>query len=73
MPNYKYKCEMCQNEETLSLPISTDPNKPLTCSVCNLDMLIRRPIIASFNMNGKESLGGWYKRKTGGDLLGGGK
>lgn len=70
MPNYKYKCEMCEHEEIYFLPISSDPAKVLPCPVCSLNMMSRK-VIGKNSFNVKESFGKWYKRKTGKDLMGG--
>jgi putative FmdB family regulatory protein len=71
VPNYQYKCEMCKHEEVFTLPMSTDPNAPLECPACKLTMMTRRIMNVNFICNTKESLGKWYKRKTGKELLGG--
>lgn len=72
MPTYRYKCDMCGKEEDIFLPISSDPNKPLPCPECGLELMTRRISNKhTFVCNQSETLGKWYKRKTGKELLGG--
>lgn len=71
MPNYIYKCKLCDAEETMTLSMSTDPSLVFTClrPMCEGEMSRR---IGSFQFTMKKStLGAWYKNETGKELLGG--
>lgn len=68
MPNYRYKCN-CGYEETVMLPISSDPKLPEECPDCLGDM--KRVITSSTFKMERDTLGKWFKKKTGKDLLGG--
>lgn len=71
MPNYLYKCKECDAEERMELVISTDPNSVFSClrPLCNGEMT-RRISVSQFTMKAS-SLGAWYKKETGKELLGG--
>ena len=68
MPNYRYKCE-CGHEETVMLPMSSDPELPEECPECLGDM--HRRISSPTVVMPRETLGRWFKDKTGRELLGG--
>jgi len=71
MPNYIYKCTAreCGKRLERTLPISFDPTIAVICD-CGGDS--RRIIGASSSfVIERETLGKWYRNKTGKDLLGG--
>ncbi len=70
MPNYKYTCSSCNHCKIIELPISCDPKKIFCCDSCYTGNMTRK-IIGSNNFTiGKETLGDWYKKETGRELLG---
>lgn len=68
MPNYKYVCVECEYTEFVELPISYDPKALFACGSCGFKMT-RRIIGGNFKI-GKETLGAWYKKKTGKEFMG---
>lgn len=71
MPKYKYRCDGCKALEIFELPISTDPNKLFCCGYCevgNMKRIISNQTTFSFS---RDTVGKWYKKKTGKELLGG--
>lgn len=72
MPNYRYKCENCREEEIVNLPMSFDPMKPLPCGKCGIELMTRRIWDKhTFVPKTRRTLGQWYKDSTGKELLGG--
>lgn len=77
MPEYKYKCKECKLEWYEKLPISTDPQGNLECEECG-GVATRRigfkpsEVRSSTRivMKRGSTLGDWYKKETGKDLLG---
>ena len=69
MPNYTYKCFKCEHQDVFTLPISTDPGQTFSCLKCDDEMhrIIAKPTIVV----PRETLGRWFKDKTGRELLGG--
>lgn len=78
MPNYLYKCEICEADTILNLPLSSDSSKKYPCifadsaaNSCPGEMTRRIfPVQSGFIMK-RGTLGEWYKRETGKELLGG--
>lgn len=75
MPNYLYKCVVCDYSESHELPMSFDPKAKLLCRECETstgfgeDRMTRR--IVPFGSVGfkNKKLGDWYKEQTGKNLL----
>jgi len=77
MPEYKYKCGMCEEEWYTNLPMSFDPSKGLDCYIRDCNGTAHRKI--GFRHSGSKNqivmkkgstVGQWYKNETGKDLLG---
>lgn len=69
MPNYKYICE-CKEELIITMSIKTDPDIVIPCPKCKLSM--KRVFQAPTDIKvEKNTLGNWYKRKTGKELMDG--
>ena len=77
MPQYKYKCKECNNEEMFTLNISSDPSRPIHCPMCQykdsngdfVPTMTRRIIVSSIpNAVGKVWAGDWYKKTYGHDI-----
>lgn len=72
MPNYKYTCIVCDKTWLQTLPISFNPKDRVGCPVKICHGSGQRKIIGANSIKmGKETLGDWYKKKTGKELLGG--
>jgi len=69
MPNYRYKCE-CGYEDTFALPISSDPKDLEACPECP-GIMYRIITSTATVVQPKETLGEWFKKQTGKELLGG--
>lgn len=69
MPNYKYKCTVCEHTMIVDLPISSNPSEQLDCTGCNCKTMTRRIMAGSFCVE-RNTLGSWYKNATGNNLLG---
>ncbi len=71
MPNYLYRCGKCDFKDMIELPISWDPGKSLSCDNCHEQgSMTRRMTTSSFTMGNDNTLGKWYKKNTGKELLG---
>jgi len=71
MPRYKYHCDLCGGTWNADLPISSDPKEKINCSFMRCDGKGERRIIGSNAIHiERETLGKWYKKETGKDLLG---
>jgi len=75
MPNYLYKCIVCDYAEEHALPISFDPGIKMLCRECENktgfgeDRMTRR-IGKPRVINARQTLGKWFKEQTGKELLG---
>ncbi len=70
MPNYKFMCDTCGASWSENLPISSNPKEKIVCKhrMC-LGQASRKITTPNFSMK-KETLGDWYKKNTGKELLG---
>jgi 2-phospho-L-lactate transferase/gluconeogenesis factor (CofD/UPF0052 family) len=72
MPNYSYKCSKCSTIEARLLPMSTDPQATFGCSKEGCDGRQHRIIAGDYQINmARDTVGKWYKKQTGKELLGG--
>lgn len=67
MPDYKYKCDVCDGFFIETLPISFSPETKIQCQ-CG-GMASRRIMGPTFIMNKPNTLGKWYKKETGKELM----
>lgn len=67
MPDYKYKCETCERIFNEMMPISFSPDVKIPCRCGGLAS--RRIGFSSFIMNKPNTLGKWFKKETGKELM----
>lgn len=68
MPGYVYKCTECKEYAKFQLPISTDPDRQMTCPECGGPMN-RSVTIAQFPTTvGKVFAADWFKKQYGHEL-----
>lgn len=70
MPNYLYRCDLCGDEKIFNLSIMTNPRECILCEHCALCSMERRICPPSHVAMKKSTLGAWFKKKTGRELLG---
>lgn len=70
MPNYRYVCNQCKAEKIVNLPIASNPDEGLLCDSCSILSMERRIHVGEKPVVFKDTLGRWYKRMTGKELLG---
>jgi predicted nucleic acid-binding Zn ribbon protein len=71
MPNYKYLCNICGGTWTAAMKLDSDPTEKIKCNFRMCNGKGERRIIGDTNISvKKETLGGWYKKETGKELLG---
>lgn len=71
MPNYKYHCELCDHTKIVNLPMSSDPKLGILCDHCANESMVRKIIGPADSIKFRDTLGRWFKNKTGKELLGG--
>lgn len=78
MPEYRYKCNKCENDFFTELPISFNPEEKLDCVIQDCDGTSSRKFGFRHSENknsivvkNSKTLGDWYKKNTGKELLGG--
>lgn len=70
MPNYKYQCDECEHLEWKVLSMSSDPSIRLVCPQCGAEAMSRRIVAPSNIVVERETLGKWYKKRTGREFMG---
>ena len=70
MPNYKYICNVCGGSWRKEMPISSDPKEKILCNFSRCHGRGERRIIGGSFKVERETLGDWYKKETGRELLG---
>ena len=77
MPEYKYKCELCNEVWYTNLPMSHSVSEGIDCYIRDCDGTAHRKIgfrvpesRTQIVMKKGSTVGQWYKNQTGKDLLG---
>ena len=72
MPNYLYKCNVCEGYTEIHLPISYDPQAIILCHISkDCKGKLERKISGSNEFKiWRDTLGKWYKKNTGKELMG---